>query len=96
MNWKLLGLVRVMHADGRDVSSSAAGRVGAEARKELEETIIRYGDAMRWGRKRMRFQMAAIVLVAASAASLAATFTDPATSAVTAGSAAGLGSLLEA
>jgi len=31
MNWKVLGLVRVMHADGPDVSRSAAGRVGAEA-----------------------------------------------------------------
>ncbi len=31
MNWKVLGLVHVMHADGPDVSRSAAGRVGAEA-----------------------------------------------------------------
>jgi hypothetical protein len=31
MNWKVLGLVRVMHADGPDISRSAAGRVGAEA-----------------------------------------------------------------
>lgn len=31
MNWKLLGLIPVMHADGPDVSRSAAGRVGAEA-----------------------------------------------------------------
>jgi hypothetical protein len=31
MNWRVLGLVRVMHADGPDVSRSAAGRVGAEA-----------------------------------------------------------------
>ena len=29
--WKILGLVRVMHAEGRDVSRSAAGRAGAEA-----------------------------------------------------------------
>ena len=31
MNWRVLGLVRVMHADGPDISRSAAGRVGAEA-----------------------------------------------------------------
>ena len=31
MNWKILGLVRVMHADGPDMSRSAAGRVRAEA-----------------------------------------------------------------
>ena len=31
MSWRVLGLVRVMHADGPDVSRSAAGRVGAEA-----------------------------------------------------------------
>jgi len=31
MDWKILGVVRVMHADGPDVSRSAAGRVGAEA-----------------------------------------------------------------
>jgi hypothetical protein len=31
MDWKLLGLVRVAHADGPDVARSAAGRVGAEA-----------------------------------------------------------------
>ena len=31
MNWKILGLVRVVHADGPDVSRSAAGRVVAEA-----------------------------------------------------------------
>jgi uncharacterized protein DUF6544 len=31
MNWKLLGLVPVMRADGGDVSRSAAGRAGGEA-----------------------------------------------------------------
>jgi hypothetical protein len=31
MDWKLFGLVRVVHADGPDVSRSAAGRVVAEA-----------------------------------------------------------------
>jgi len=31
MSWRVLGLVRVMHADGPDVSRSAAGRLGAEA-----------------------------------------------------------------
>ena len=28
MDWKLLGLIRVMHADGPDLSRSAAGRAG--------------------------------------------------------------------
>jgi hypothetical protein len=31
MNWRVLGLISVMRADGPDVSRSAAGRVGAEA-----------------------------------------------------------------
>jgi hypothetical protein len=31
MDWKLLGLLRVAHADGPDASRSAAGRAGAEA-----------------------------------------------------------------
>jgi hypothetical protein len=31
MDWKLLGLKRVAHGKGRDVSRSSAGRVGAEA-----------------------------------------------------------------
>ena len=31
MDWKLLGLIRIMHADGSDLSRSAAGRAGAEA-----------------------------------------------------------------
>ncbi len=31
MNWRIFGLVRVMHADGPDMSRSAAGRVAAEA-----------------------------------------------------------------
>jgi hypothetical protein len=31
MTWKLAGLVTVAHAEGQDVSRSAAGRAGAEA-----------------------------------------------------------------
>jgi hypothetical protein len=31
MSWKLAGLLRVMHADGPDISRSAAGRAAAEA-----------------------------------------------------------------
>lgn len=31
MQWKLLGLLRVLHAQGPDISRSAAGRVAAEA-----------------------------------------------------------------
>jgi hypothetical protein len=31
MDWRILGLVRVAHADGPDVSRSAAGRAGGEA-----------------------------------------------------------------
>src|SRR5437899_2109125 len=31
MDWKFLGLIRLMHADGPDVSKSTAGRAGAEA-----------------------------------------------------------------
>jgi len=31
MQWKLLGLIRLLHAQGPDVSHSAAGRVAAEA-----------------------------------------------------------------
>jgi hypothetical protein len=31
MNWKLLGLIPVVHAEGSDVSRSAAGRAAAEA-----------------------------------------------------------------
>jgi hypothetical protein len=31
MDWKLAGLVTVLHADGPDVSRAAAGRAGAEA-----------------------------------------------------------------
>ena len=31
MDWKILGLLRVVHADGPDISRRTAGRVGAEA-----------------------------------------------------------------
>jgi hypothetical protein len=31
MDWRILGLVRVVHAEGPDISRSTAGRVGAEA-----------------------------------------------------------------
>jgi hypothetical protein len=31
MDWRILGLVRVVHAEGPDTSRSTAGRVGAEA-----------------------------------------------------------------
>jgi hypothetical protein len=31
MDWKLFGLVRVIHAEGPDVSRSSAGRAGGEA-----------------------------------------------------------------
>jgi hypothetical protein len=31
MHWKLLGLIPIVHADGRDVARSSAGRCGAES-----------------------------------------------------------------
>ncbi len=43
MNWRVLGLVRVMHADGPDVSRSAAGRVGAEAVWVPTALLARFG-----------------------------------------------------
>jgi len=45
MNWKLLGLIPVMHANGPDVSRSAAGRVGAEAVWVPTALLPRFGVA---------------------------------------------------
>lgn len=46
MTWKLCGLVTVEHAEGPDVSRSAAGRGGAEAIWIPTATLPRYG--VRW------------------------------------------------
>ena len=43
MDWKLLGLVRVIHADGPDISRSTAGRVGAEAVWVPSALLPRFG-----------------------------------------------------
>jgi len=43
MDWKLLGLVRVMHAVGPDLSRSAAGRAGAEALWVPTALLPRFG-----------------------------------------------------
>jgi hypothetical protein len=43
MDWKLFGLVRVVHADVPDVSRSAAGRVGAEAVWVPSALLPRFG-----------------------------------------------------
>ena len=43
MDWKLFRLVRVVHADGPDVSRSAAGRVGAEAVWVPSALLPRFG-----------------------------------------------------
>ncbi len=45
MDWKLFGLVRVVHADGPDVSRSTAGRVGAEAVWLPSALLPRFGVA---------------------------------------------------
>jgi len=45
-NWKLLGLLTVAHAEGPDVSRSAAGRAGAEAIWLPTTLLPRFG--MRW------------------------------------------------
>jgi hypothetical protein len=45
MDWKLLGLFHVMHADGPDVSRSAAGRAGAEAVWVPTALLPRFGVA---------------------------------------------------
>jgi hypothetical protein len=47
MDWKLLGLVTVAHADGQDVSRSAAGRAGAEAVWLPTALLPRFGGAGR-------------------------------------------------
>ncbi|QYG92473.1 hypothetical protein HC251_08480 [Iamia sp. SCSIO 61187] len=46
MEWKLLGLVRVMAADGPDVSTSAAGRSGGEGVWVPTALLPRFG--VRW------------------------------------------------
>jgi uncharacterized protein DUF6544 len=46
MDWKLAGLVTVMHADGPDVSRAAAGRAGAEAIWVPTALLPRFG--VRW------------------------------------------------
>ena len=45
MDWKLLGLIRVMHADGSDLSRSAAGRAGAEGLWVPTALLPRFGVA---------------------------------------------------
>jgi hypothetical protein len=46
MDWKLAGLVRVVHAEGPDISRSAAGRSGAEAVCLPTALLPRFG--VRW------------------------------------------------
>ena len=46
MTWKLAGLVTVAHAEGQDVSRSAAGRAGAEAVWLPTALLPRFG--VRW------------------------------------------------
>jgi hypothetical protein len=46
-NWKLLGLLTVAHAEGPDVSRSAAGRAGAEAIWLPTTLLPRFGCAGR-------------------------------------------------
>ena len=43
MDWRLLGLIRVMHADGPDLSRSATGRAGAEALWVPTAMLPRFG-----------------------------------------------------
>jgi Family of unknown function (DUF6544) len=45
MDWKLFGLVRLVHADGPEISRSAAGRVGAEAVWVPSALLPRFGVA---------------------------------------------------
>ena len=47
MDWKLLGLIRVMHAEGPDISRSSAGRAGAEAMWVPTMLLPRFG--VTWG-----------------------------------------------
>jgi hypothetical protein len=46
MDWKLAGLVRLVHAEGPDISRSAAGRAGAEAVCLPTALLPRFG--VRW------------------------------------------------
>jgi hypothetical protein len=46
MDWKLAGLVRVVHAEGPDISRSAAGRAGAEGIWLPTALLPRFG--VRW------------------------------------------------
>ena len=46
MDWKLAGLIRVVHAEGPDISRSAAGRAGAEAVCLPTALLPRFG--VRW------------------------------------------------
>jgi hypothetical protein len=43
MDWRLFGLVRVLHADGPDVSRSSVGRAGAEAVWVPTAVLPRFG-----------------------------------------------------
>jgi hypothetical protein len=43
MEWKLLGLVRVLHAEGPDMAHSSAGRAGAEAVWVPTAVLPRFG-----------------------------------------------------
>jgi hypothetical protein len=47
MAWMLLGLVRVIHAEGSDVSRSSVGRLGAEAVWLPTALLPRYGVTWR-------------------------------------------------
>lgn len=47
MEWKLLGLVRLVHEEGRDTAHSAAGRAGAEAVWVPTAMLPRFG--VTWG-----------------------------------------------
>lgn len=45
MDWRLLGLIRLVHADGPDISRSSAGRTGAEAVWLPTAMLPRFGVA---------------------------------------------------
>lgn len=47
MEWKLLGLVRIVHAEGPDIAHSSAGRAGAEAVWIPTAMLPRFG--VTWG-----------------------------------------------
>lgn len=60
LDWKLAGLVTVMHAEGPDVSRSAAGRAGAEALWVPTALLPRFGvvwSAEREDRLTARYQV---------------------------------------